>query len=545
MIGTKNNLQTEINQRQGLNTNTFNTTNEPIMNTDLISDSFSPQIETITKTTIEEQLKEKNIRPRKRSRKQRSKKKYKITIGNSIERNWECEKKVELEKQIFELTLKNLREKYKNKFSNDEYIKKLEEEVCKLSVENIIQSTKVDVLNEERKQTQNLLFQFSQKNSKSKKKIKQLVLQKKKLKKQLSKFTNSNNKTKKKRENDNEYEKENEKEIIKEKTFLMKPETEKETEKQKKKEKETEKEPEKENFSLFSNLLDLDEMEMKNESNFEFEETNFENDENMRNEIENFLSLTEEYGFDPQLIFDEQDLSLLSSMSSPNFESQIQLFNKIYKYNRDQMKFSKMNPEYQKVEKEKILQFLNYLKKLNLKKENNFTTTRNKKNIEQTNINQEEEKEEEKEKEEKEEKEEEEKEEEGEEEDEDEEDWDGDGKKKNTQVNQKVTKQKNEIIVNKQKEEKINYQVNVDLDQKEKTIESNKINDKPNGNYSEKHNIFFTSSEDNNSDSDTDENKQNTVINDFQEWEKQKLQKFQIQMEEIVTKKINLLKKAF
>ncbi|KAJ6238708.1 hypothetical protein M0813_25933 [Anaeramoeba flamelloides] len=542
MSRTNNNLRSQINQKQKLKTRSTGLSNKLNLQTNSAFSIISPQIEKITKTTLKEKFEEKNIRPRKRSRKQRSKKKIKITIGNQSERNWECEKKTELEKQIFELTLKNLREKYKDKFSKDEYIKKLEEELCKLSVENIIQSTKVDVLNEERKQTQNLLFQINQKNSKSKKKIKQLVIQNKKLKKQLNNFQNNKNKIKKEKEKETGKKKENEieKEKVKEKNNenininhdkseqenkLLKEtfyNDEKERYRRNKNENyydngndndnEDDNYNEQQNFDLISNLFDLGDLEMQNENLFGYVEKNFQDFENetfplnelkMENEFENLLNLTEEYNFD------EQDLSLLSSMTSPNFESQIQLFNKIYKSNRDQMKFSKINPEYQKVEKDKIIQFLNYLKKLkklnsgrenNKSRDKNITWTDIAKDIRNMNFKNEK----------------------------------GEEKEKIHQSNQKGLKKENQTIPNNDVDEKRENGLN----QEYKNI--NELDDeKIKGYEGINDNIYASDSDD---DLKMVKDKQNIGINDFYEWEKQQKINFEIQMEEIITQKINLLK---
>ncbi|KAJ3428472.1 hypothetical protein M0812_23795 [Anaeramoeba flamelloides] len=107
---------------------------------------------------IEERNKEQQIT------KVRSKVKPKHTTSSrTYHRSWTEKNKSKLEKKVTLLTLKSLRIK-NNQGTREDYIKILEEEVCRLSLENIVKSAKVEALNEERIQAQGVVLDLRQEN---------------------------------------------------------------------------------------------------------------------------------------------------------------------------------------------------------------------------------------------------------------------------------------------------------------------------------------------------------------------------------------------
>ncbi|KAJ3450616.1 hypothetical protein M0812_06800 [Anaeramoeba flamelloides] len=85
------------------------------------------------------------------------------TSSRTYHRTWTEKNKNKLEKKVTLLTLKSLRIK-NDQGTREDYLKILEEEVCRLSLENIVKSAKVEALNEERIQAQGLVLELRQEN---------------------------------------------------------------------------------------------------------------------------------------------------------------------------------------------------------------------------------------------------------------------------------------------------------------------------------------------------------------------------------------------
>ncbi|KAJ3445872.1 hypothetical protein M0812_11760 [Anaeramoeba flamelloides] len=342
---------------------------------DLINEGNSP-ISTPRNEQINESVpKEKKTRTRKRDRSQKIQNhKSKIPRNKSnnfitCETNWNYQNKTKLEDQVAELTLCDLKKKQKNLTIN-EYIKFLEGEVCRHSVENIIQTAKVDALNEERKQAQELILDLRDSNSKIRKKAKRVNQINKKLKIKLGKLSLGNNnqnqnnlKKQQKQEQVQLTEQKQERYEINEQNNLF-----------------SEKQFSNNNQMLQNNFsIQFEEEQDFNEYNYNsFEESEYE--EGMKKEFESFVSSQKNSGntFNPNLLFEGMDLSLLTSMHSPNIISHLEKLKELYKKKRNKskqtaqiIKHKNINPEYQRINKNKIQELKNNLKKININNNKN------------------------------------------------------------------------------------------------------------------------------------------------------------------------------
>ncbi|KAJ3452095.1 hypothetical protein M0812_03858 [Anaeramoeba flamelloides] len=374
------------------------------------------QQEQIEITDIQEHLVEREYRPRKRSRKIKKKKKKldtKFQNSNFKERNWNDQNKTKLEEQVFELTLRELRTKQKN-LTIDEYVKILEEEVCKLSVQNIVHNAKVDALNEERTQTHKLVLDLRETNTAYRKKIKRFSNQNKKLKSKLrnlqakGKEQNVNqNKNKTHNENGNENQNQNQAQNIN--LNLLNNETKIEIQNENQ---------ETNNFNSTTQEVNHDKaatvtqnnqislnsvsMDFENEQSFPsfgYDLDQIEYEERMKKEFDSIMQNNGE-NFDPNSLFDGVDLSLLTSMTAPKLDTKLEMFKKIYlqkkknssnknndkstvtitsnnnnnaninnnnnNSNKIQTDKKIFNPEYKKIEKDQIKELSKNLKQLKI-----------------------------------------------------------------------------------------------------------------------------------------------------------------------------------
>ncbi|KAJ3446455.1 hypothetical protein M0812_08264 [Anaeramoeba flamelloides] len=343
--------------------------------------------EEIEMTNVQEHLVEREYRPRKRSRKITKRKKINPSFK---ERNWNDQNKTKLEEQVFELTLRELRTKQKN-LTIDEYVKLLEEEVCKLSVENIVQTAKVDALNEERTQTHELVLDLRETNTKYRQKIKRFSNQNKKLKIKLRNLQGQE-------QNFEQSVNQKENVSVNENRNLLNNETQIEIQNENQKNQNLEsltqntnnnKSTVTQNSQLSLNSVP---MEFGNEQpfpSFGYDLDQLEYEEQMKKEFESIMQNNGE-NFDTNSLFDGIDLSLLTSMTAPKLDSKLEMIKKIYlekkkinnnnnndndndndnnnNSNNTQTNKKIFNPEYKKFEKDQIKELSKSLQQLKIVK---------------------------------------------------------------------------------------------------------------------------------------------------------------------------------
>ncbi|KAJ3426248.1 hypothetical protein M0812_28700 [Anaeramoeba flamelloides] len=354
------------------------------------------QQEEIEMTNIQEHLVEREYRPRKRTRKLKKRKKINPDFK---ERNWNDQNKTKLEEQVFELTLRELRTKQKN-LTIDEYVKLLEEEVCKLSVENIVQTAKVDALNEERTQTHELVLDLRETNTKYRQKIKRFSNQNKKLKFKLRNSQGQGQGQGQEQGQEQNFEqgqnvnqKENTTNNVNENLNELNNETKIEIQNENQKNQNLESLSQNTNNEKMSTVTQNSQLSLNSISmdfgheqpfpSFGYDLDQLEYEERMKKEFESIMQNNGE-NFDPNSLFDGIDLSLLTSMTAPKLDSKLEMIKKIYlekkkiinnKNNKNNNNNNTIetnqkifNPEYKKFEKDQIKELSKNLQQLKIVK---------------------------------------------------------------------------------------------------------------------------------------------------------------------------------